>query len=172
MIRSVRLALLLLAASCTSAQSENIQRAIERWWMAYEECRGSSIPMERNPNCQTTRTLTTQLKNAGLCFGRPFSEAGSDFRKRWRVCEQSPGETVSLRDGRKIVLDRFQCENIERSSLLKRVCHDPNKNQAVIYVNTSYYIYCRVTDIAIEDMFNSTSMGRFFNQNFRNQREC
>lgn len=172
MSHSIRIAFFLLLASCTSAHSESVQRLIERWWLAYEACRGSSIPMERNPNCQTSRTLTTQLKSAGLCFGRPFSEAGSDFRKRWRVCEQSLGETVSLRDGRKIVLDRFQCENIERSSFLKRVCHDPNTNQAVIYVNTSYYIYCRVTETAIEDMFNSSSMGRFFNQHFRNQREC
>ena len=76
-------------------------------------------------------------------------------------------ETVSVKYRGNVPLDTFQCANIDRSSLVKRVCYDAALEYMVILLKGTYYHYCEIGQGTVDALLGAESMGRYFNANIR-----
>src|SRR6266850_5856018 len=76
-------------------------------------------------------------------------------------------ETVDVRDRGTVDLGTFECRDINRSSLIQRVCYDRAQNYLIINVKGSYDHYCGLAAPAFDGLMGAPSMGQFFNRNIR-----
>lgn len=76
-------------------------------------------------------------------------------------------ETVQVKYQGPVVLDTFECSDISRSSLVKRVCYQSGAQYMVIRLRSTYYHYCEIGSGVINDFMEVKSMGRFYNKNIR-----
>nr|WP_249129687.1 MULTISPECIES: KTSC domain-containing protein [Bradyrhizobium] len=78
-------------------------------------------------------------------------------------------ETVETGERGLVDLGTFECRDINRSTVLQRVCYDRAQQDLVVAVNGAYDRYCGVTSDTVERLLGAPSMGQFFNQNFKSK---
>jgi KTSC domain len=76
-------------------------------------------------------------------------------------------ETVDVRDRGTIDLATFECRDINRSSLIQRVCYDHVQRTLIVGIKGNYDDYCELPQRTFESFMTAPSMGQFFNQNIR-----
>ena len=73
-------------------------------------------------------------------------------------------ETVEIRGRGDVDLTNFECRDINRSTVLQRVCYDRAQNDLIVAVRGSYERYCAVPADIVEGLMGAPSMGLFFNR--------
>ena len=81
-------------------------------------------------------------------------------------------ETVNVKYRGPVDLAPFQCESINRSSLVTRVCYDRKEQYMVIGLQGTYYHYCEIDAATVSALRNAQSMGRFYNQAIKGKFDC
>ena len=76
-------------------------------------------------------------------------------------------ETVEVRDRGAVDLKTFECRDINRSSLIQRVCYDKVQRYLIVGIRGSYDHYCELPQQTFDGFTTAPSMGQFFNQNIR-----
>ena len=76
-------------------------------------------------------------------------------------------ETVDVRDRGTVDLKTFECRDINRSSLIQRVCYDRAQSQMIISIKGVYDQYCELPAQTFDGLMAAPSMGQFFNRNIR-----
>jgi hypothetical protein len=76
-------------------------------------------------------------------------------------------ETVEVRDRGTIDLATFECRDINRSSLIQRVCYDSAQRTLIVGIKGSYDNYCDLPQQTFESFMTAPSMGQFFKANIR-----
>lgn len=76
-------------------------------------------------------------------------------------------ETVDVRDRGTIDLATFECRDINRSSLIQRVCYDRAQRILIVGIEGSYDNYCDLPQQTFDGLMTAPSMGQFFNANIR-----
>jgi hypothetical protein len=76
-------------------------------------------------------------------------------------------ETVDVGDRGAVDLGTFECRDINRSSLIQRVCYDRAQNYLIINVKGTYDHCCGLAAPTVHGLMGAPSMGQFFNRNIR-----
>jgi hypothetical protein len=76
-------------------------------------------------------------------------------------------ETVDVRERGTIDLATFECHDINRSSLIQRVCYDHAQRYLIVGISGRYDDYCELTQPTFDGFMTAPSMGQFFNQKIR-----
>jgi len=76
-------------------------------------------------------------------------------------------ETVDVRDRGAVDLKTFECRDINRSSLIQRVCYDRAQRTLIVGFGGSYDDYCDLPQQTFESFMTAPSMGQFFKANIR-----
>ncbi|MBR0717786.1 KTSC domain-containing protein [Bradyrhizobium liaoningense] len=76
-------------------------------------------------------------------------------------------ETVDIRGRGEVDLASFECRDINRSTVLQRVCYDRAQHELVVAIGGAYDRYCGVPARTVDGLMGAPSMGQFFNQNIR-----
>jgi hypothetical protein len=74
-------------------------------------------------------------------------------------------EMVETGERRPVDLATFECRDINRSTVLQRVCYDRAQQNLVVAVDGRYDRYCGVAAETVDSLLGAPSMGRFFNRN-------
>jgi hypothetical protein len=74
-------------------------------------------------------------------------------------------ETVDVRDRGTVDLGTFECRDINRSSLIQRVCYDATQRSLIVAVKGIYAQYCELPPQTYDGLMAAPSMGQFFNRN-------
>lgn len=78
-------------------------------------------------------------------------------------------ESVDIGGRGEVDLASFECRDINRSTILQRVCYDRAQRDLVVAINGAYDRYCGVPARTVDGLLGAPSMGQFFNQNIRRQ---
>lgn len=62
---------------------------------------------------------------------------------------------------------RFECHDVDRSSLVTRVCYDATEKYMIIRLKSTYYHYCRIDPATVAALLNADSMGSFYRDNIK-----
>lgn len=82
-------------------------------------------------------------------------------------------ETIDVRDRGTIDLATFECRDINRSSLIQRVCYDRTQRYLIVGIRGSYDGYCELPQRTFDSFMTAPSMGLFFIRNIRaGSNEC
>ena len=76
-------------------------------------------------------------------------------------------EAVDVRDGGTVDLGSFECRDINRSTVIQRVCYDPAQRALIVGVGGHYIRYCELPAATFEAFMAAPSMGQFFAGNIR-----
>jgi hypothetical protein len=76
-------------------------------------------------------------------------------------------ETVDVKGRGAVDLSPFECRDINRSSLIQRVCYDQANSYMIVGIKGVYDHYCEFPQPAFDGLMGAPSMGQFFNQNIR-----
>ena len=83
------------------------------------------------------------------------------------ITAEVSSETVDVRDRGTVDLRTFECRDINRSSLIQRVCYNRAQHYLIINVKGIYDHYCGLAAPAFDGLMGAPSMGQFFNRNIR-----
>lgn len=150
------------------AAAQTAPDLIQRWGTENGWCRGSSDPKVYEPACKRREAISQQLEAMGLCYG----VLSYGYNSKWEICSPSKGQTVTVTNVGPMDLSTFECKAVDRSSFIGRACYDMNRDMLVVLVSGTYYAYCNVEVDSAMDFVAAPSMGRYFNANFRNRKEC
>ena len=64
----------------------------------------------------------------------------------------------------------LNCEDIDRSSFIERVCYDEDQEYMVIRLTGMLYHYCDIEPETIRAFLNAPSMGEFYNAHIKGRR--
>ncbi|MBR0775801.1 KTSC domain-containing protein [Bradyrhizobium diazoefficiens] len=78
-------------------------------------------------------------------------------------------ETVETTERQFVDLGTFECRDINRSTVLQRVCYDRAQQDLVVAVRGAYQRYCGVAPDTVQRLLGAPSMGRFFDQNLKRE---
>jgi len=81
-------------------------------------------------------------------------------------------ETVNVKYRGVVDLAPFQCESINRSSVVTRVCYDRGEQYMIIGLRGIYYHYCEIDAGTVSALRNAQSMGRFYNSAIKGRFDC
>jgi hypothetical protein len=77
-------------------------------------------------------------------------------------------ETVDVKYPRgRVDLKTFECNDINRSSFIQRVCYDKPQRYMIISLRGTYYHYCELPPATFDSLMGAPSMGQFYNQNIK-----
>jgi len=76
-------------------------------------------------------------------------------------------ETVEIGGPGSIDLASFECRDINRSTILQRICHDRAQLELIVAIKGGYDRYCGVAGNTVDGLLGAPSMGQFFNRNIR-----
>jgi hypothetical protein len=82
---------------------------------------------------------------------------------------QVGSETVEVSDRGSVDLQTFECRDINRSTIVQRVCYDGSQHTMMVGIKGRYDRYCELSVQTLEAFVTAPSMGGFFNQNIGNQ---
>jgi hypothetical protein len=74
-------------------------------------------------------------------------------------------ETVDVRDSGPLDLATFECRDINRSTVIQRVCYDPAQHAMIVAIKGRYDRFCELPAETFDRFMTAPSMGQFFNQN-------
>ena len=81
-------------------------------------------------------------------------------------------ESVAVKYNGLVDLKPFDCQDVSRSSFIKRVCYDRSNEYMLINLNGTYYHYCEIDNATVVALLSAQSMGRFFNSAVKGQFDC
>jgi hypothetical protein len=76
-------------------------------------------------------------------------------------------ETVDVRDSGPVDLGTFECRDINRSTMIQRVCYDRAQRAMIVGIKSGYDRFCELPLETFDGFMTAPSMGQFFNQNIR-----
>ena len=76
-------------------------------------------------------------------------------------------ETVNVERRGAVDLKPFACQDITRSTLVSRVCHNAANRTLIVQVNSVYSQYCDVPEATRDGFLNAPSMGQYYNANIK-----
>ncbi|SDM94974.1 KTSC domain-containing protein [Afipia sp. GAS231] len=76
-------------------------------------------------------------------------------------------ETVDLRNSKPIDLGTFECRDINRSTMIQRVCYDRAQRAMIVGIKSGYDRFCELPPETFDGFMTAPSMGQFYNQNIR-----
>jgi KTSC domain-containing protein len=76
-------------------------------------------------------------------------------------------ETVDVRGRGAVDLKTFECRDINRSTIVQRVCYDAAGSTMLVAVRGAYHQFCSVPGETHAAFMDAPSMGLFFNRNVR-----
>lgn len=76
-------------------------------------------------------------------------------------------EAVEVRGRGAVDLKTFECRDINRSSLIQRVCYDRAQSYLIVSIKNVYDQYCDLPPPAFDGLMAAPSMGQFFNRNIK-----
>lgn len=79
------------------------------------------------------------------------------------LAASAKAETVDVKYRGPVPLDTFECQDISRSSFIKRVCFDSAQSYLIINLGGTYYHYCAVDRVTVDALLAAPSMGKFYN---------
>jgi hypothetical protein len=88
------------------------------------------------------------------------------------VLPSAQAETVAVKYHGSVQIDRMHCEQIMRSSFIRRVCYDSKSRYLVVNLAGSYYHYCRIPPRTVTAWFDADSMGRHYNAHIKGEYDC
>ena len=74
-------------------------------------------------------------------------------------------ETLNVRDGGAVDLGTFECRDINRSTVVQRVCYDQTRRTMIVGIKGGYDRFCEISSATFDGFMTAPSMGQFFNQN-------
>src|SRR5947209_18363020 len=81
-------------------------------------------------------------------------------------------EIVEVKYRGPVDLKQFTCDDVSRSSFIKRVCYDKSNEYMVISLNGTYYHYCEINAGTVSSLLGAESMGRFYNASIKGRFDC
>ena len=81
-------------------------------------------------------------------------------------------ESVYMKYRGAVDLATFQCNWINRSSLVNRLCYDEKETYVIVMLRDTYYHYCEVPKSIVSALFSANSMGRFYNYSIKGRYDC
>src|SRR5262245_15267622 len=81
-------------------------------------------------------------------------------------------ESVTVKYRGDVDLAPFSCQDVTRSSFIRRVCYDEAQNYMIISLNGTYYHYCRIDTGTVSNLLTADSMGRFYNAHIKGNFDC
>jgi len=81
-------------------------------------------------------------------------------------------ETVFVKHRGQVNLSPFECNWIQRSSFIERLCYDSREEYVIVKLNGTYYHYCEVPSRIVEAWYRADSMGRYYNQYIKKRYDC
>jgi hypothetical protein len=76
-------------------------------------------------------------------------------------------ETIDVGDRGTIDLQTFECRDINRSTLIQRVCYDRAQRYLIVGVKGRYNDYCALPQQTFDGLMTAPSMSQFFKENIR-----
>jgi hypothetical protein len=76
--------------------------------------------------------------------------------------------TVKYRDT-PVCLGTFACTETPKSSFVRIICFDATKSYMLIKLNDTWYHYCAVDRTSADNLIHASSVGTYYNQNFRSR---
>src|SRR5882757_793517 len=76
-------------------------------------------------------------------------------------------ETIDLGSSGTVDLSTFDCRDVNRSTMIQRVCYDATGRALLVAVRGSYQHYCSVPVETFDALMNAPSMGIFLNRVLR-----
>jgi hypothetical protein len=76
-------------------------------------------------------------------------------------------EMVDVRGSGPIDLGTFECRDINRSTMIQRVCYDRAQRAMIVGLKASYDRFCELPPETFDGFMTAPSMGQFFNRNIR-----
>jgi hypothetical protein len=76
-------------------------------------------------------------------------------------------EAVDVRDSGTVDLGTFECRDINRSTMIQRVCYDHAQRAMIVGIKGGYNRFCNLPPETFDGFMTAPSMGQFFNQNIR-----
>lgn len=85
------------------------------------------------------------------------------------VLAVSPASAEELcpKYGKCVPADQFACQEVDRSSVVTRVCYNEAKAYMIIRLKKTDYHYCDVDPATVSDLLTSQSIGRFYNKHIK-----
>ena len=80
---------------------------------------------------------------------------------------QIGAETVDLGNSTTVDLSTFECRDIDRSTIVQRVCYSTGERTLLVAVRGSYQRYCGVPAETYDALMIAPSMGVFLNRVLR-----
>jgi hypothetical protein len=80
---------------------------------------------------------------------------------------QAGPEMVEVRDRGAVSLATFECRDINRSSIIQRVCYDRAQRILIVSFSGVYDQYCGLPASIFDELMGAPSMGQFFNRKIR-----
>jgi hypothetical protein len=78
-------------------------------------------------------------------------------------------ERIEVRRRGIVDLATFECRDINRSTVLQRVCYDRAQKDLIVATDGGYNEYCGVPADTVDRLMGAPSMGQFFNQNIKRE---
>jgi len=76
-------------------------------------------------------------------------------------------ETIDFGSRGTVDLSTFGCRDVNRSTMIQRVCYDATRGTLLVAVRGSYLHYCNVPAETFDALMNAPSMGIFLNRVLR-----
>lgn len=73
-------------------------------------------------------------------------------------------EMVDVRDSGPVDLGTFECRDINRCTMIQRVCYDPAQRAMIVGIKGGYNRFCELPPEMFDGFMTAPSMGQFFNQ--------
>jgi hypothetical protein len=80
-------------------------------------------------------------------------------------------ETVGVKYGEQVNLETFECHDTV-SSFVNKVCYQSDARYVVVLLKATYYHYCEVDPLTVDNWLAAESKGRFYNANIRGRFDC
>jgi KTSC domain len=81
-------------------------------------------------------------------------------------------ENVTVKYRGEVNLSPFTCNEIDRSSFVRRICYDAGNQYMLINLNGTYYHYCEIDGGTVTALLHAESVGRFYNSSVKGRFDC
>lgn len=76
-------------------------------------------------------------------------------------------ENICPKYGNCVPETAFDCQDIDRSSFITRVCYSAEKSYLIIRLENTDYHYCDIDSGTVQSLMNADSMGRFYHTDIK-----
>lgn len=83
------------------------------------------------------------------------------------IGQVATAETVQVKYHGSVSLDAFACADVKESSDVSRVCYDRAQRYMVIQLKATYYHYCEIDAVTVQDLQKASSKRQFFETRIR-----